>query len=124
MVSKELVPSEVKQFGGGFQADREVEWVNFYVQLKDAERDAEARRYVDKLFKSMTLEQSKQIPEGAHRRALERTREFVYQNRLGHFQVECRILDGDRVMGVGIVELEVLFKGRFSDVGLPGSPPV
>jgi hypothetical protein len=28
------------------------------------------------------------------------------------------------VMGVGIVELEVLFKGRFSDVGLPGSPPV
>jgi hypothetical protein len=28
------------------------------------------------------------------------------------------------VMGVGVVELEVLFKGRFSDVGLPGSPPV
>jgi hypothetical protein len=124
--SKELVPSEVKQFGGGYQADRELEWVNFYVhiQLRDAERDAEVRRYVDKLFKSMTPEQSKQIPEGAHQRALERTREFVYQNRLGHFQVKCRILDGDRVMGVGVVELEVLFKGRFFDVGLPGSPPV
>ena len=34
--------------------------------------------------------------------------------------MECHILDGDRVMGVGFVEVEVLFKGRFSDVGLPG----
>jgi hypothetical protein len=124
--SKELVPSEVKQSGGGFQHDPELEWVNFYVhiQLNDAERDAETQRYVDKLFKSMTPEQLKQIPEGAHQRALERMREFVYQNRLGHFYLECRILDDDRVMGVGVVELEVLFKGRFSDVGLPGSPPV
>jgi hypothetical protein len=38
--------------------------------------------------------------------------------------VECRILDGDRVIWVGIVELEVVFKARFSDVGLPASPPV
>ena len=65
-----------------------------------------------------------QITGEAHQRALERTREFVYQHREGHFQVECRIMYGDRVMGVGIVELEVLFKGRFSDVGLPASPPV
>jgi hypothetical protein len=43
--------------------------------------------------------------------------------RVGHFQVECHILDGDRVMGVGVVEFEVLFKGRFSDVGLPGATP-
>jgi hypothetical protein len=28
------------------------------------------------------------------------------------------------VIGVGVVELEVLFKGRFSEVGLPASPPV
>jgi hypothetical protein len=28
------------------------------------------------------------------------------------------------VMGVGVVELEVLFTGRFSDLGLPASPPV
>jgi hypothetical protein len=32
-------------------------------------------------------------------------------------------LDGDRVMGVGVVEFEVLFKGRFSEIGLPGAPP-
>ncbi len=65
-----------------------------------------------------------QISEEAHQRALERTRELVHQHRVGHFQVACRILDGDRVMAIGIVELEVLFKGRFSDVGLPASPPV
>jgi hypothetical protein len=112
--------------GGGSQPDPELVWVAFYVhiQLRDAERDAEVRRYVDELFKSMAPDQINQIPEGGDQRALGRVREFVYQNRLGHFQVECRILDGDRVMGVGVVELEVLFKGRFSDVGRPGSPPV
>jgi len=67
---------------------------------------------------------SEQITEEAHQRALERARKFVGQHRAGHFQVECRILVGDRVMGVGVVELEVLFKGRFSDVGLHTSPPV
>jgi hypothetical protein len=66
---------------------------------------------------------SEQVTEEAHQRALERLREFVYQHRVGHFAVECRILDGDHVMGVAVVELEVLFKGRFSDAGLPGFSP-
>jgi len=65
-----------------------------------------------------------EITEQAHQRALDRTRDFVYQHRVGHFQVECHILDGDRVVGIGIVELDVLFKGRFSDVELSASPPV
>jgi len=124
--SKKLVPSGVHQTGGGgggFGPDQEPEWVDFYVHipLGSAERDAEARRYLAKIEKSMAPEQ---ITEKAHQRALERMREFVYQHRVGHFQVECRILDCDRVMGVGVVELEVLFKGRFSDVGLPASPPI
>jgi hypothetical protein len=49
---------------------------------------------------------------------------LVYQHRVGHFQVECRVLDGSRVIGRDVVELEVLFKGRFSEFGLPASPPV
>ena len=36
----------------------------------------------------------------------------------------CAVLDGDRTIGVGVIEMEVQFKGRFSDVGLPGAPPV
>ena len=44
---------------------------------------------------------------------------LVYQHLVGHFQVECRILDGDRVMGVGIVELEVLFNVSLTSGCLP-----
>jgi hypothetical protein len=120
--SKKLVLSEVHESGGGFGADPEAEWVNFYVHipLQPAERDAEAQKYLAKVEKSLAPEQ---MTEEAHQRRLERVRELVYQHRVGHFQVECRVLDGDRVMGVGVVEFEVLFKGRFSDVGLPGAPP-
>ncbi|MGA9966942.1 MAG: hypothetical protein WBQ10_17215 [Terriglobales bacterium] len=65
-----------------------------------------------------------QITEEGHQRMLKRTRKFVDAERVGHFQLECRVLDGDRIIGVGVVELEVLFKGRVSDFGLPASPPV
>jgi hypothetical protein len=114
----------VHQFGGGggLGPDPGTEWIDFYIHipLEPAERDAEARNYLANVEKSMSPEQ---ITEEAHQRRLERVREFVYQHRVGHFQVECRISDGDRVMGVGVVEFEVLFKGRFSEIGLPGAPP-
>ncbi len=123
--SRKLVPSEVHQTGGGsggFGHGTGQEWVDFYVHipLEPAERDAEARKYLAKVERAMA---PGQITEEAHQRTLGRIRELVYQHRVGHFQVECHILDGDRVTGVGVVEFEVLFKGRFSDVGLPGAPP-
>jgi len=123
------VPSEVHVFGGGgdgFGADPEPEYVDFYVHipLDSEELDAEARRYLAKAEQSMTPEQKSQIKKDDWERGLERLREFVYQHRVGHFQLDCRVLDGSRVMGSDVVELEVLFKGRFSDIGLPGSPPV
>jgi hypothetical protein len=121
--SKKPVLSEVHPTGGGFGGDPEKEWVIFYVHipLEPTERDDEARRYLAKIEKAMPPQK---ITEEARQQALERTREFVYQHRVGHFQVECRISDGDRVIGVGGVELEVLFKGRFSEVVLPASSPV
>jgi hypothetical protein len=81
--NKELVPSEVKQSGLGCGPDPGLKWVHFYVHvpLKDAERDAEARRYFAKLEKSLAPQQ---ITEKVRQRALEKVREFVYQNRLGH----------------------------------------
>lgn len=125
--SRTLVPSEVHVFGGGgdgFGADPEPEYVDFYVHipLDSAEADAEARRYLAKLEESMTAEQ-KSLWEDPQKKALEKIRPLVYQHRIGHFQVDCRVLDGSRVMSSDIVEIEVVFKGRFSDVGLPGSPP-
>jgi hypothetical protein len=121
--SKKSVISEVHPTGGGFGGSPEKEWVMFYVHipLEPTERDEEARRYLTKIENAMLPQE---LTEQARQQALERTREFVYQHRVGHFQVECRIFDGERVIGVGVVELEVLFKGRFSEVGLPASPPV
>jgi len=121
--SKKQVLSEVHPTGGGFGGDPEKEWVDFYVHipLEPAERDDEARRYLAKIEKALP---PPKITEEDRQQALEGARDFVYQHRVGHFQVECRILDGDRVIGIGVVEVEVLFKGRFSDVGLLASPPV
>ncbi len=124
---EELAPSEVHQTGGGFDAQRE--WVLFYlhIQLDPAEADGEARRLLEKLN-----EAAKQTPgspgsvatEEALKQAAERHRDLVYQHRLGRFRVQCRLSAEDKVTGVGQVELEVLYKGRFSDAGLPGAPPM
>jgi hypothetical protein len=124
-----LVPSEVHVFAGGgdgFGAEPKLEWVEFYVHipLGSEELDAEVRRYIVKLVDSMTPEQKAQFTEDAKKKALENLRQLVYQHRVGHFQVNCQVLDGSRVMGADTIEIEVLFKGRFSDIGLPGSPPV
>jgi hypothetical protein len=112
--SKKPVPSEVHLSGGGSEVAPVQEWVDFdvHIPLEPTERDEEARRYLAKIEKTLPSQ-----------KLTERASEFVYQNRVGHFEVECRILDGDRVVGIGIIELEVLFKGRFSDVGLPGFSP-
>jgi len=126
--SKKLVPSEVHVFGGGgdgFGPDPGPEYVDFYVHipLKSEELEAEARRYLAKMEESMTPEQKVQLTADVQKKGLENLRQFVYQHRVGHFQVNCRVLDGSRVLGADVVELEVLFKGRFSDVGLPGWSP-
>jgi hypothetical protein len=123
--NKKLVPSEVHIIGGGFGPKPEPEWVDFdvLIPLDSKELDTEARRYLAKLEESMTPGQKAQFTAHPQEKALENIRQLVYQNRLGHFQLDCRVLDGSRVVGTGSVELEVLFRGRFSDFGLPGSPP-
>jgi hypothetical protein len=118
--SKKLVPSETNQSGGSYAAEVESVYFHFHIPLEPAERDAEANRLLAKVEKSMP---SDQVTEETHQRYLERIREFIGQHRVGHFQVECRILNGDRVMGVAVVELEILFKGRVSDLGLQAVPP-
>ena len=99
------------------------EGVLFYlhVPLDPAEREAEARRYLASLVNSMP---QTQLSEEKRQRALRLLQQSVYQHRVGRFRVECQVLDGKRVIGTGTVELEVLFKGRFSDVGPPAAPPV
>jgi len=123
--TKTLAPSEVTLIGGGFRPDPELEWVDFYVKipLESDQLDKEVRRYLAKLERAMTPEQKERFKELARKNARESLRLLVNQHRIGHFQVECRVLDGTRVMGRDVVEMEVLFKGHFSDIALAASPP-
>lgn len=109
-----FVPSEVNVSGGG--SDGTVEWVNFYIHipLALAERNAEIRRYLANLQRSLPDKQSQERIRHLQRHP-QAVAAIITQNRAGRFQVDCRVLDGDLVIGVGRVGLEVLFKGRFSD---------
>jgi hypothetical protein len=124
--SKELLVSEVNVVGFGF--DHEQEWVLFsaHIPLESPELDTEARRYLARMENELAKEKMtppELLTEEGQQRMLEQLRQTVSQHRVGHFLIECRVVDADQVLGVGIVELEVLFKGRFSDVGLPAVPP-
>ncbi len=122
--SEKLVPSEVHVTGGmrGFgpvPPGREGVLFSLHVPLDPAARDAEAERYFTKIQDKIPQEARS---EQARRQALERLQKLVYQHRVGRFRVECRVMDGRQVLGTGTVHLEVVFKGRFSDLGLPGVP--
>lgn len=126
--TKRLVPSEVNVFGGGGDWSApgpEAEWVDFdvHIPLDAEELDTEVNRFLAKVEQSPTPEEKSKLQGKDREQVLERTRKLVYQHRVGHFQVECQVLDGSLVMGSDIVELEVLFKGRFSDIGPSASPP-
>jgi len=116
---RRLVPSEVHRTGGGRTPDQETVEFYLHIPLDPAAREAEARRYCAKLQNSIP---ETPLSEAACRRALGRLQELVYQHRVGQFHVDCRVMDGYRIIGTGTVQLEVLFKGRFSDLGLPGFP--
>jgi hypothetical protein len=110
------VPSEAKASGNG--GDFKREWVSFYVYLPldPAKREIEARRYIANLkklaepFPTDFPWQQLESPQ-----ALDSLSDLVSQHRAGHFQIECHVLDGAQVIGIGFIEFEVLFKGRFSD---------
>jgi len=115
--NKTPVPSELVQTGGGGDTESVSVYFDAHIPLEPKERDDLARRFLALMEKSMTPEQ---IKEEDHQRMLERVREFVNPERVGHFRLECRVLDGDHVIGVGTVEFEVLLKVRFSDFFSPG----
>jgi hypothetical protein len=118
--SKKPVPSETNQTGGGSDTETQLVYFTFHIPLEPAEREAEANRIAAWVEKSMAPQQ---ITEETHQRTLERIRTIIGQHRVGHFQVECHMLDGDHLVGVAVIELEVLFKGRLSDLSLRGFSP-
>ena len=126
------VPSNVIVSGGGQKQEKESVFFTLYLPLDRAGRNREARRYFDRLLKGLnspdTDSQLKMATHFLRKQMLSQRKQYlgsisndISQHRTGHFEVQCRVLDGTRVIGVGVVQLEVLFKGRFSDsLGLPG----
>jgi hypothetical protein len=112
------VPSKADPSGGGEDLKQQREWVNFFVflPLDPAEREIEARRSVANL-KRLAGPGHSDFPwqQLESPQALGSLSDMVSQHRAGHFQIECRVLDGARVVGVNVIEFEVLFEGRFSD---------
>jgi hypothetical protein len=116
--SRKEVPSKTNASGGG--DDGETEYVSFDIELPldQADRGLEARRYLDRLLEKSTM----QVSDSDRKRLVDSLAEDgVSQHRTGIFHIDCKMLDGALVYGIGGFDLEVVFKGRFSDhYGLPG----
>ena len=122
--SEKNVPSISESSGGGTDIQTQQEWVNFnvYLPLDPADRDLGARRFFDQLVSA----QPAMFPESQRPQVLAKLLEsaaggpgLISELRTGRFLVRCRVLEGTRVVGVGVVELEVLFKGHFYDFAGP-----
>lgn len=125
--TKTLVPSWAHWTGGsgcgppGIVGDCTEESTFFYlnIPIDPAEAMAQLREFSKQLeAERSTSEEDRQHIEERMRDLEshpEELAEVVPQYRVGRFHVECRVMDGDRVLGVGHVDLEILFKGRALD---------
>jgi hypothetical protein len=113
--ARSMVPSAVNVSGGG--GDSQSEYVSFYldVPIDSTERDAAIRTYLAKIAASATNEHQREMARGLQKMDPRTLAPMFRQQRVGRFQVDCRVLDQGRVVGIGRVDLEVLFKGRFFD---------
>jgi hypothetical protein len=102
---KSIVSSSVKMSGGG--DDEKSDWTEFWLDIPiDAtERAAETLRYLTDIG----------VGPGLQEKGAQAFAGIFRQHRVGTFQVECRVLDQGRLLGVGRADLEVLFKGNFFD---------
>ena len=89
------------------------------IPLEPAEAIGQLRALAKKLASELSSspEQRHQMEESIQKleRNPDELAEVVRQYRIGHFVVECRIMDGDQLWSVGHVEFETLFKGNVFD---------
>jgi hypothetical protein len=109
----------------GFGPNPEREWVEFEVliPLDSKELEVEGRRYLAKLEASMTPEQKAQFTRLPQNNALENTRQLLRQNRAGHFQLNCRILDVPAYWVPPASNLKCCLRVVFQTSVCPALPP-
>lgn len=116
--SKRAVASDVIVHGGGSEGwdGNPVDWVGFYayIPLDPPQRDEEVLKFLTQIEAHLAPEQ---LTNEERQNAMKAARDIVdhTQLRVGHFQIECSVLDGADVVGVGFVELIIVNKGRLSD---------
>jgi hypothetical protein len=115
---RSIVPSRVSVSGSG--GNSESEYVNFGVDIPvdPSERDAAIRKYLSDLASSAASSPNQKEREQGRllqKMGPQALTPIFRQHRVGRFQVDCRVLDEGRVIGMGRADLDVLFKGRFFD---------
>ena len=116
--TRTVVPAAVNVSGGGGDQTTESVWFDLSIPVESSERDAAIREYIAELAGLAGASPDSRERAMAPTVAAMKPETFVglfRQHRIGSFRVECRVLDGDRLLGIGEVALEVLFKGRFFD---------
>ena len=88
-------------------------WAEFYLHLPldPAQREAEARRALARLESELAEEKShsqKTLTDEERQRGVSKFAERVFQHRVGRFRVKCNLTQGDRSLGMGEVDFEVL----------------
>lgn len=116
--TRTVVPASITVFGGGGDPTTESVRFDLRIPVETAERDAAIRDYIAEVARKAGASADPRERAMAAAVAAMKPEALVAlfrQHRVGSFRVECRVLDGDRVVGAGEVALEVLFKGRFFD---------
>lgn len=123
---RRAVASDVILHGGGrhYLRTPPTESVDFYAYIPPdpSERDEEALKILKWGEAGVAPEQ---LTDQQRRDAIETARYMVdhTQYRLGHFQIECSVVDGTDVLGVGMVELIIVYEGRLSETFPFNTPP-
>lgn len=121
--AKTIVPAKANVSGGGGDATTETVYFQLDIPVDPAERDAAIHEYLTALAahaEASTNEQERAQAATLQIMARSGSGVFAFQNvfsqqRVGSFEIECRVLDGGRTTVSGLVNVDVLFKGRFFD---------